>query len=215
MKTNQIMLRELNGCDLEQRTEDGFFNATILTKQYNENENQDKRIREFTDNKSTKDFLEALANELNSNSNKSRYLPIDLCITTKGNKGKTWMHPYLFVKYAMWLSPEFEVKAIKFVFDNLIECRKEAGDYYLEMCQAINERYESFYEKKPDPLIFIKEANYLNQLVFGINSGQRNNANESQLELINRLQKANIKMINEGKSKNDRYKILRDIAIYG
>ena len=124
------------------------------------------------------------------------------------------MHPYLFVKFAMWLSPEFEVKVIRFIYDNLIAFRNEAGDYYKEMCLAIQEKYVSYFEKKPDPLVFIKEANFLNQLVFGVNAGQRNNATEEQLELINRLQKANIKLINEDKSKQERYSILRNIASY-
>lgn len=208
------MIRELNGSEVSQRTCDGYFNANLLAKQYFEKTGNDKRVREFTDNKGTVEFLEALANELNINSNKSCYLPKDLCITKKGKNGGTWMHPYLFVKFAMWLSPEFEVKVIKFVFDNLIEYRNQAGDYYKEMCDVINQRFLEFYDKKPDPLIFIKEANYLNNLVFGFNSGQRNEANEEQLELMNRLQKANIKMIKEGKGKTDRYKILRDLATY-
>ena len=214
MKTNQIMIRELNGYELEQRTENSYFNANLLTKQYYEKTGIEKRVREFTDNKGTIEFIQALANELNTNSNNCSYLPEDLCITKKGAKGGTWMHPYLFLKYAMWLSPEFEVKVIKFVYDNLIEYRNQAGDYYKEMCDIINNRYLEFYDKKPDPLIFIKEANYLNQLVFGTNSGHRNEANEQQLELMNRLQKANIAMIKEGKGKQERYKILRDIAIY-
>lgn len=214
MKTTQIMVRKLNGIDALQRTSDGFFNATILSKQYNENTGVDKRPREFLDNKGTNEFLQALANELNDNSNNCRYLPTDLCLSTKGKKGATWMHPLLFVKYAMWLSPEFEVKAIMFLYDNLILFRNEAGDHYNEMCKTIQEAFIEYKGYKPDPLIFIREANYLNQLVFGVNAGQRNEANEQQLALLNRLQLANIKLIKELKSKNERYKILRDIAIY-
>lgn len=214
MKTNQIMIRELNGSEVLQRTSDGYFNANLLAKQYFENTGIDKRVREFTDNKGTIEFIEALANELNINSNKSSYLPNDLCITKKGKKGGTWMHPYLFVKFAMWLSPEFEVKVIKFVFDNLIDYRNQAGDYYKEMCDTMQKKYLEFYDKKPDPLLFIREANYLNQLVFGCNAGQRNEATEDQLELMNRLQRANIKMINERRPKMERYRILRDLAIY-
>jgi hypothetical protein len=141
-------------------------------------------------------------------------LSTDLYFSKKGKNGGVWMNKYLFTKFVMWTSPEYEVKAMIWLHDNLIDFRNQAGDYYKEMCQAINDRFLEFYEKKPDPLIFIKEANYLNQLVFGCNSGQRNEASEVQLELINRLQLANIKMIKEGKAKIDRYKILRDLAIY-
>ena len=138
----------------------------------------------------------------------------DLFITSRGRNGCTFMHPYLFIEFAAWLNAEFRVKLYKWIYDNLIDFRNQAGDYYKEMCDVINLRFLEFYDKKPDPLIFIKEANYLNNLVFGCNSGQRNEANEEQLELMNRLQKANIKMIKEGKGKTDRYKILRDLATY-
>jgi hypothetical protein len=214
MKTNQIMKRDLNGFEISQRTEDSYFNASEFIKKYNETYQADKRIREFMDNKNVGDFLEALIRELNQSSNNCSYIVNDLCIITMGRRSATWMHPYLFIKFAMWLNADFEVKAIKFVYDNLIAFRNQAGDYYKEMCDMMNDRYLEFYEKKPDPLIFIKEANYLNQLVFGANSGQRNEANEEQLDLMNRLQKANIKMIKEGKPKVKRHEILRDLATY-
>ncbi len=92
----------------------------------------------------------------------------------------------------------------KWIYDNLIDFRVQAGDHYREMCEAINIKYLEHYDKKPDPLLFIKEANYLNQLVFGVNSGQRNSANEQQLDLMNRLQKANIKMIKDNTPKLER-----------
>jgi hypothetical protein len=217
------MKREFLGHSIEQRTDNGYFNATALLSIYNEQTNQSKRFKDFWENNQTKDFMKALANEVNENRGNSAHfgtsiktivIEDDLYITKRGRSGTTFMHPYLFVKFTMWLSPEFEVKVIKWVYDNLIEYRNQSGDYYKEMCQIINDKFVEFFDKKPDPLIFIKEANYLNQLVFGINSGQRNEATEEQLNLMNRLQRANIQMIKEGKGKSERYRILRDIAIY-
>ena len=43
---------------------------------------------------------------------------------------KVWMHPYLFIKFAMWINSTFEVQVIKFVFDELISLRCDAGDNY-------------------------------------------------------------------------------------
>ena len=37
----------------------------------------------------------------------------------------------------MWLNPTFEVKVIKFVYDELVKYRNEAGDAYREMSSAI------------------------------------------------------------------------------
>jgi hypothetical protein len=47
------------------------------------------------------------------------------------------MHPYLFVKFAMWLNPRFEVKVIKFVYDEMIKYRNEAGDAYKYLSAAV------------------------------------------------------------------------------
>ena len=223
MKTNQLVKRDFLGHSLTQRTDNKYFNATDLLSIYNEETGLKKRFYDFWANSQTKEFLQALVNELNTNSGNSRHLETqvksivvedDLYIIKKGNNGATYMHPYLFIEFAAWLNAEFRVKLYKWIYDNLIDFRNQAGDYYKEMCQVINDRFLEFYEKKPDPLIFIKEANYLNQLVFGCNEGHRNDASEDQLNLMNRLQLANIKMIKEGKGKLERYKILRDIATY-
>ena len=55
--------------------------------------------------------------------------------------GKTpdnvWMHPFLFIDFAMWINPTFKVTVIKFVYDELINYRNEAGDAYREMAITI------------------------------------------------------------------------------
>jgi len=212
MKTNQIMKRKFYSSEVSQRTKDSFFNATELIRSYNSISSKQKDLSDFWDNKGTDTFIEALENELlNSNTANSPYLKT--YETTRGNGGGTWMHPYLFVKFAMWLSPELEVKIIKWVYDNLIEYRNQAGDYYREMCEAIAEKYKEFYESNPDPLVFVKEAQILNSLVFGkSDTNQRNEATPEQLSLMNHLQLANIKMIKQGLSKVDRHRNLKMFA---
>lgn len=218
MKTNQLMQRDFNGVSISQRTKDSFFNATELLQFYNLNSSKKKVIAEFWSNKNTDDFLEALANQLKAeqkdNVGNSLYLKTDLFTKKKGKGGATYMHPYLFVKFAMWLSPDFEVKVIKWVYDNLIDFRNQAGDHYKEMCAAIKERYLEYYKTdKIDPLIFSNEAVYLNELVFGSNSvKRRNDATEEELELMNKLQLANIKLIKSGISRDLRYFKLREFA---
>lgn len=209
MKTNQIMKRQFYSSDVSQRTKDSFFNATDLLRNYNLLSGKQKVLAEFWSNKNTVEFIESLENELiKDNIGNSLYLKTHE--STRGKGGATWMHPYLFVKFAMWLSPELEVKIIKWVYDNLIEYRNQAGDFYKEMCEAIAEKYQEFYESKPDPLIFVKEAQVLNSLVFGNpNPNQRNEATSSQLELMNKLQLANIKMIKQGISKIERHRNLK------
>jgi len=209
MKTKPIMRREFYDSHVCQRTSDGFFNATEFLKRFNEISGKQVDMKEFWRNKNTDDFLKALDIELteirgNSPVFKNNYE------TTKGRKGATWMHPYLFVKFAMWLSPALEVKIIKWVYDNLIEFRLLAGDHYIEMCDAIGLRYFDYYKKAAGPDVFIQEAHIINQLVFGNPHGnQRNSANSDQLDLLNRLQIANIRMIREGIGAKTREKELR------
>lgn len=214
MKTNQLMQRDFDGNTITQRTDNSFLNATDLLRVYNETSNYPKRIVDFLSNQNTGEFIDALIREESEKVVNLPLLKTDLYKTTKGRKGTTYMHPYLFVKFAMWLSPNFEVKVIKWVYDNLIKVRHEAGDHYLEMVQIIKDRYTQWSgSKKIDPLIFIREANYLKELAFGYKNKSRNEATEAELKLLSALQKANIKLINQKVGKDQRYIKLRDFAI--
>lgn len=51
--------------------------------------------------------------------------------------GGTWMHPLLFIKFAMWLNPRFEVKVLKFVRDKMLEYRDDAGEAYKALASAV------------------------------------------------------------------------------
>lgn len=204
MKTKPIMLREFYDSHVCQRTSDGFFNATEFLKRFNELTAQVKELRDFWKNKGTEEFIKALETELLLNVGNSPQLAKTHQMT-RGKKGSTWMHPYLFVKFAMWLSPALEVKIIKWVYDNLIEFRLLAGDHYKEMCDAIALRYFDYYKRACPPDVFIQEAHILNNLVFGNPHGnQRNTASEAQLDLMNRLQVANTRMIRDGISRSKR-----------
>ena len=132
MKTNVIMNRSMGGLKVNQRTKDSMFNATSLLEQWNTfnglKGRKGKRIDDFLKLKSTKDFIDALDEEIN-NTEDSRYL--EIYKTSRGKNGGTWMHPYLFIDFAMWLNPKFKVQVIKFVYDELIKNRHSAGDNYL------------------------------------------------------------------------------------
>lgn len=214
MKTEVLMKRDFYQTSVTQRSSDKFFCATDLLKYYNTHAKHKKLMNDFWINQNTQAFMEALANDINLNNGHSHYLKNDLFHSKRGkHNGGTYMHPYLFVKFAMWLSPEFEVQVIKWVYDNLIDFRNQAGDHYKEMCSAINDRYIQFYNSKPDPLIFKREARLLNKLVFGDEKDRnRNDASEKQLDLLNKLQLANIKLIKDGLSADVRKAKLNDFA---
>jgi hypothetical protein len=199
------MKRDFNGTQITQRTKDSFFNATELLAVYNNSSVSQSRLFDFFNNQTTKNFIEVLENDLNLNNANSSYLesPMKSWESTRGKGGATYMHPYLFVKFAMWLSPEFELAIIKWVYDNLIEVRNQAGDFYKEMCETIMIEYENLKGEKPNVFIYVNEAKYLNQLCYGTNDvGKRNELTESELKLLNELQKLNIQLIKKRQFSN-------------
>lgn len=158
-----------------QRTKDGFFNGTGLLKQWNDYSGQKKEITKFFALENTKEFIQALLREENLNTQDSAYLK------TRGKYGGTWMTPILFVKFAMWLNPEFEVKVIKFVYDNLIAFRDNAGDNYVGLTNSVSK-----FENVNYPQL----AKGLNWIIFNRHEkGIRQKATEKELNHLNELQK--------------------------
>lgn len=173
MKTNQEMVRKMGNFNVVQRTSDGYFNATYLLKQWNDNaksksvNSTDLKTRDL-DNfwKSTNlDLLmsEIAENELGFKSRNFGDLKNALSKACRGKKnGGTWMHPILFVKFAMYLSPRFEYHVLKFVADEMIRYRNEAGDAYRELSSAV----QKIVPKGFMPVSMKKVGEALNYVVF-------------------------------------------------
>ena len=175
MKTNVNMVRKMGKFDVTQRTKDGFFNATELIKQWNSNSGQKKEVTKFFELENTKEFINALIEEENLNTQDSAYLK------TRGKYGGTWMTPILFIKFAMWLNPKFEIQVIKFVYDNLIAFRHNAGDNYVGLTNAVA-RFEN--------INYSQLAKGLNWIVFDRHEkGIRQTATQEQLERLVEIQK--------------------------
>ena len=138
------MVRYIDNFRVVQRTSDGYFDGSELLRQWNGVEgNPRRRMSEFIDSTKVKEFLKALAED------ESHRAKIDigenqLLIKIKGRntkEGKTpdkvWMNPLLFIKFAMWINPTFEVKVLRFVYDEMIRYRNDAGDAYKELSSAV------------------------------------------------------------------------------
>lgn len=117
MKTLQYLFQEtqinflLNGTD-----QNVMINATEMAKAFG------KRIDHFLETKSTKDFISALeftaftVNSINNSSpefsqydkNSKSKRPLETIISTHGQNGTLFCEE-LALKFAAWLSPEFEV----------------------------------------------------------------------------------------------------------
>lgn len=210
MKTSITIFRPDNGISVRQDTKTSFFNANDLLEMYNKREKSSKAIDAYFRNDSTKRYVEALMQQEDLNTVNSGELENPIISTKRGKNGGTWMHPYLFIDFAMWLSPEFKVKVVKWVYDNLISLRIESGDGFKQVNQAL-------FEVKPNrtPFEYANEAKMINKIVFGSpEKDQRNSATEDQLALLKSLQKADKQLILDGVDYYDRYTKLLEIKKY-
>lgn len=190
MITNQVMKRPMGNFLVEQRTKDSMFNATNLLKQWNEfvehnNDTQKvwyvkKDLDDFFNNKGIKEFINALMDEENLHTQNSVYVKSK---ARSDRGGGTWMHPILFVKFAMWLNPRFEVQVIKFVYDQMLKYRNDAGDAYKELGTSIGK----IVSKNFMPVAMCKVAKAINYVVFGKHEHEMRNKQgeeEKQYELL-------------------------------
>ena len=204
MKTNQVLTRKMGDFEVFQRTSDGYFDGNALLAQWNSLPNGKRRRRDdFLNNSNTKEFLESLSDELIANGDISPMADFQPIKEIKGRmtkNGKTkdqvWMHPYLFMKFAMWINPRFEVKVIRFVYDQLIEYRNEAGNAYKEMSSAVSR----LVDKSFVPAAIQNVAKAVNHIVFGVHESDIRNkrAEESKMRELFELERDVSKSINRG-----------------
>lgn len=131
MKTNNVIIRPMGEFQVAQRTKDGMFNATALLNQWNNASGQQKQMVHYFGNNSTKEFVDTLIAKENLKERNSVYLK------SRGKNGGTWMHPFLFIDFAMWLNPSFKYEVLKFVYDQMIKYRNEAGDAYRDLSASV------------------------------------------------------------------------------
>lgn len=196
------MIRDLLGLKVEQRTEDAYFNATLLFQQWNENNpNKIKRYDIWLQLSQTKDFmieifkndynnilkinrmqLECKQFNFNELSNLDKNFIEKMLVKKKKNGNKKmdfWIHPYLFIDCCQYVSSEFKYQAIKMVSDELIK-------YRVDICN----RYHQWREFLQDKL-GAKDWDYsntqkeMNKAVFGYHETKiRDKATEDQLRLM-------------------------------
>ena len=184
---------------VEQRTVDGFFNATALLKQWNVHNGAKKDLKHYFENQSANELINTIVERENLNSRKSAYL------SSRGKNGGTWMHPILFIDFAMWINPSFKYDVIKFVYDEMIKFRNLAGDAYPSMCRAVRSIMpEPIFREKVKDL-----ARSLNIIVYGRHESEMRNkiGDESKIREMYELEKQIAQWISIGLVSN--YKQLK------
>lgn len=199
MKTNQEMVRQMGNLDVIQRTSDGYFNATYLLKRWNTTNPEEKReLDNFWKSTNLNELMSEIAeNELHFKSVDFTYLKNALSKAWRGRKnGGTWMHPILFIKFAMYLSPRFEYHVLKFVADEMIRYRNDAGDAYKELSSAIMK----IVPKDFMPKAMQKVGEALNWVVFNNHEKMLRNKHGDEMKQreLWQLEKKIADLINEG-----------------
>ena len=173
MKTNQEMVRYIDSFSVVQRTSDGYFDGTELLRQWNNVEGNPRRqMSKFLESDNTSEFLKALAED---ESHRAKMLigENQLLIKVKGRntkEGKTpdkvWMNPLLFIKFAMWINPAFEVKVLRFVthsnvmrdIRNILEQLEEKHKFNFELMFKITKLGNNAERKDPYYLLTKKDC---------------------------------------------------------
>lgn len=193
MKTNQVMERKMGEFKVVQRTKDGFFNATSLLKQWNEKALSERKLSNFFASDKTEEFIKTIMERENLHTPKMVYVKSK---ASRGENAGTWMHPMLFIDFAMWINPSFKYDVLKFVYDEMIKFRNEAGDAYKELGSAVSKIVSKDFMQKAMPKI----GEALNWIIFnGHEKLLRNkNGEEKSLRELWQLERKVADLINEG-----------------
>lgn len=180
------MIRKMGAFDILQRTKDGYFDANVLLSQWNNNKGASRRrMNEFLESPKTIEFINVIKEE--SHGRETDNADFKVVTTIKGKntvKGKTkdqvWMHPYLFIDFAMYLNPKFKYSVIKFVYDELIKNRNQAGDGYI-MLSASGVKLKGYN--------FMEIAKAIQWIVYNKTGKElRQSSTQEQLSEINDIQ---------------------------
>ena len=197
METTVVLSRKMGEFEVTQRTSDGYFNANALLTQWNSvKENPTKKMAHFMENANTNEFIDTIQSRNSDNADFQSLIISKGRMTINGRtQDKVWMHPFLFIDFSMWLSPEFKYDVIKFVYDELIKQRNDAGDAYKELASAI----VKITPKKEIPTAMTKIAQALNFVCTNRHEREmRNQMDEPTMKEMVKLEQELTLLINEG-----------------
>ena len=125
------MKRMLFDGEISQQSKTGFFAANDLIMAGNKwrimNDLNVINLQEWLRLDKTKEFIEELIKVTDS----------DVKIAGRGRNAKTWLHPYLFIDLALYISPRLKVEVYSWLYDELIKYRNYSGDSYKKMAGAL------------------------------------------------------------------------------
>lgn len=176
MVTNQLMVRKMGDFDVIQRTKDGYFESNSLLSQWNNVKDNPRRdMSKYLSSPKTIEFI----NTIKSKSQNSEVGDYQVVIRKHGkpmkeggrSKDEIYMHPYLFLDFAMWINPSFKYDVLKFVSDQMIHFRNLSGDAYRRLATQV----QKIVEKSFMPTAMQKIGEALNWVIFNCNEKEARN----------------------------------------
>lgn len=136
MTTEVVMVRELFGCEISQKSKTAFFSATDLLRAGNkwraENGMGAFDYRRWLYQDSTQEFKRAL---------EAKYGQV--WIAGRGRGHHTWVHPIMFIELALSISPELKIEVYEWLYDHLLAYRNDSGESYKKMAGALYDKYSN------------------------------------------------------------------------
>ncbi|WP_158657906.1 KilA-N domain-containing protein [Agarilytica rhodophyticola] len=192
-----------------QFTEDAWFNATEAANHFS------KRVRNWLRTDETKEYMDALAEVLNSSDVSC------LVKTTRGKNGATWLHPRLAVPFARWLNTRFAVWC-DIQIDQLIrgkhkhqhwkKLRHESAASYKVLSDMLRLSRDS-QGKSTSSVHYMSEAKLVNWALKGEFKGlDRDSLTEQELDILAKLEVKETFLIAQNVEYKERKPILLSYA---
>lgn len=200
----KIIQADFNG-NAVQFNDAGWFNATAAADRFG------KRVGDWVDLPSTKEYVERLNTRISGN----------LIQSKRGKNGGTWLHPKLAIVFARWLSVDFAIWCDEQI-DTIIHgtpeqtdwkrVRHEAAASYKVM-SAMLDMKRQLDGKTTKPYHYANEAKLVNWALVGEYAKvERDTLSDADLNLLAKLEEMNSLLIAQGASRDDRKQKLSEVA---
>ncbi len=197
-------------------TREAWFNATEIAEQHG------KRMAHFFEQKGVQKYIHLVATDHGLNIRDHGHFDIthypELIQTKRGKNGGTWLHPDLMIRFARFISIEFDrwcdqtIKALLIDGKSWQPAREEAATGYRLMSEVIHETNLAM-GKVPSRFVYMNEAKRINRALTGKWQGlDRDRLTTADLRTIKQMEVKNAALYMMGVPAPERDKALSAIA---
>jgi len=199
--TQELGLYKGQNYFINQRTGDGYINATNLVNIHNANTGENKELERYFITDKTIELIEKIA-EIEK---------IDVStikVAVKGKYGGTWTHPMVALDLAGWLDAGIKILMYNIVIQEVFKSRDDSKEASKVMNEALYLYFMHSYNRPPADVDYIREANMI-KFLCDLNYDETwDNASKKKLELRTVLCQANTMSLIELKPIKAREEVL-------